>query len=258
MKKILFFTFFMFSSIFIQAQSLQWNQTVAHSVINYVGGISCDSSNNIYLTGRMCKNGYGNGYNGIFREKYDSFGSLIWSDTTLLAGAYRYASSSGDKQGNTYISFSCSTDFTIGDSLVDFPSSASSNGCFVKSDCNSNIVWTVPMYRASPRTTVMHNNLLYVCGYALGSANIKGTYVPSGGFIAKFDLNGNCLGVINTGSTATVSNSGVDSLGNIYVQINTSSYSQLLKKYNSNDSLLWSITLPGVQITGMGTEKCGN
>jgi hypothetical protein len=257
MKKLLSLFIFIFSYSVSYCQQLQWKHSFGSDAGNAIGGINCDTLNNIYFGGAFAS-GHFSSYSGFYRTKTDPSGNVIWSDTTQLSSSHNPNSFVGDPAGNSIIGGDCGQNFRIGDSLINFPSSYYYNGFMAKLNSNGNVLWTQPFYYSYPKSIVIgNNNMIYASGRADVGTQLDGVNFSYGGFIAKFNSVGQCQKVIHTGTTG-VYFSGIDSLNNLYVQTGKDSEPHKLCKYDDNDSLEWSLILSGASIWAMSVDKSGN
>ena len=190
-KHVILFHAFCFNAFFTllplnsDGQNMQWSKQFQFNTQDFVGGINCDSLNNIYLGGAIRR--VYTSMNGFYRVKIDPTGNLIWSDTTNLLNTSYPIAFAGDKSGNSYIGGESSQNFKVGDSVINYPSTGW-NGFLVKLNSNNVVLWTQAFSKAVPTSIVRKtNNSIYICGRATASSQLDGINLPPGAFIAKFN-----------------------------------------------------------------------
>jgi hypothetical protein len=241
-------------SVLSFAQVPVWTTTFSHSKTNEIGGISCDSNSNTYIAGRH-RNGY---HGGLFRRKYNPAGDLLWSDTTNFDSPIHYSTLAGDQSGNCYISATSNTNCIVGDSAISFGSAYGYNNSFLfKQDENGTIAWTKTFPKINILASLLCDDFLLRAGEADAPTNLNGEPLPSGGVYIKIDQDGNYINTVHTGPS-TITFAGIDSAGFLYLEAGGWPHPYLLMKYDQQDSLLWSRSLPQEQVLGMMVDKAGN
>jgi len=82
---------FLFSISTSYSQQIQWSKQLSFNTQNLIGGVNCDTLNNIYIGGTFLTGSHpswANAWNGFYRAKLDPNGNLLWSDTTRLIGTH--------------------------------------------------------------------------------------------------------------------------------------------------------------------------
>ncbi len=211
----------------IYAQDWQWANS-AGSIFPYDAGTSiCEDQNgNIYLTGTVQGSLPGdnlhhyayfnsdtitvNGVNDIFLTKYDSNGNQLWVKS--FGGSYDNWSNQKEEIVSQVI-FNSSTnsiyltgDFigscSIGAYTLYATGGASDRQIFIaKFDINGNCIWakSAGSYGddISSALTISTTNNIYITGTVKSNAMFDTITTPNGGFLAKYNDNGNCQWVKN-------------------------------------------------------------
>jgi hypothetical protein len=212
-------------------------------------GISSDASGNSYLTGVFEGNAsFGTiplssfGLSDVFLAKYNSDGNCIWAKKAGGTNSEIGAGVSNDANGNIYITglFRGTVNFGTNQLTV-----FGGNDIYIaRYDTNGNCIWakqaggTNNDYGYGVSTDVLGN--CYVVGYFSSISSFGINQLTSYGgtdiFIAKYDINGNCVGAVQAGGTLD------DRSNDISVDINGNSY---ITGYFTGNSAFGNITLTG-------------
>ena len=232
-----FFTllFFAFSlSSYCQQLSLQKNISYGGSV-NAAKCIITDDNGNIYVSGGFSSDGPGASITGgIFLEKYDAGGNLLWYDTVMAAHTTVI---SLNMYNNVIYLIGRSSGYI--DNVLNFdgyslfkPSTAYNAAFFAKYDLNGNVQAATIELNASPIQTEIFNNILYLLG---GSS-------PCGAVLKTYDSNFTQLSSACLGSIPHLLDMAVVDESNIYVCKGGGASSEHgLRKYDSAGNLAWNI-----------------
>lgn len=200
---------------FANSQSWQWSRQIGSSWWDNSGVVIHDLNDNIYNVG-VFEGGYCyfpgdtsnmvNGDSDFYIAKFTPSGTLEWWHQ--IGGNNGSSCSEGvtsaaiDNSGFIYFSGKVC-------GQANFGSFTLNNSSFIaKYENTGNCVWAQEI--SANNDFILHgitfdiNGYLYACGVNTTSATIGGITIPPGGFLAKFDLNGNCLWAKKRISTTTV------------------------------------------------------
>jgi len=234
MKKILFPVFILILwEIFIHnpvnAQTVFWSNHVGSDLGDYGSSGVCDDQGNFYYAGEF----YGSvcyfqtntlvrqGINDLFLVKYDPSGNELW--VLRIGGENEFS----PEHIRVYYNNISKNIFIVGS----FSGTASFGSCnltsggeadifLAKYDPNGNCMWAKKVggtgYDGSAKIAFDKNGNIFMCGTASSTANFDGFVVAKGGFLAKFDADGNCLWAKNKIAWAPTFNSQIQ-LGGLKV-----------------------------------------
>lgn len=247
---------------------------------DYATGVARDTSGNIYVVGNAegTLPGSGSpGSNSAFLRKYNSAGSILWTQGIGTGGVY----STGiavDGTGNSYV-----TGYTSG-ALPGFTSAGSYDVFVVKFDTSGVLVWSTQFGTAGDD---------YAYGVALdglGSVFVAGSsdgnwedmvtvYTDTEAFLWVLEVSGSYVGYDYLGGTASDSSFtdeaayGIagDISGNIYLVGSTfgtlpgltsyGSYDLFVQKYDPTGAIMWTRqygTLDWDEAMGVAADDSGN
>lgn len=248
-RSYIIFTFWLLSEC-VSGQNMAWFDTISYSSNNRPSSIINDLNGNIYVGGDYSPAYHdynANAQYGAFLSKYDSSGSLIWQDTTNV----RAAVTGIVIQKNTlfvaaYSQYSPVVTF----GPYAFTNSVGVDQCyFLKYNPLGTVLYARKISNIKPSGLVQdHSGHIYVFGTTSAATAIDSYTLSPGNFIAKFDSLGNCMTAFSTGSD--IISMTVDGNDDFFIVDKNGTYSpNVLKKFNSFGTLLWSKNLPtGVNV----------
>lgn len=222
MKKLLCILFLIPSALF--SQNWQWANQVGSNILqSYDYARVITDGTNSYLVGRYSNSIYfqtdtlsSDGTNDLFIIKYGVNGNEIWAKGFGGNGTgtsdFESAFPVFDPSSNSiYISGKYAGVMILGsDTLSSFPDAM---GLFIcKMNLNGNFVWSKSInnvsYHASGFTGdaevyCSHNGIIYLTGGIMDTITFCSNTILPGGFMLKFDSNGNCLSARNIYSGPT-------------------------------------------------------
>ncbi|MFH1004317.1 MAG: SBBP repeat-containing protein [Bacteroidota bacterium] len=301
MKKIILvpLVYCLLFTVCCYSQIWQWAQRAGGTNADLGIGIAVDKWGNSYVTGTYLSNTavFGsytlpqNGFNDIFIAKYDSNGNVLWAKHAGGNNAITQGGEGGygivvDTLGNCYVIGSATGNASF--DTITIGCSLQGNIFIAKYNSNGNCVWVKRAGGVGGDSghgiSINKNGNLYLTGSFRGTATF-GTYtittpngLPNGlpdVFIAKYDLNGNCIWVRQGNSIAGGSSISADAMGNCYV---TGGFSDSVKfgsykltslgggdvfvaKYDSSGNCLWAKSGGSVANdggTGISADGFGN
>jgi|GEM_PF-3564586 len=217
-------------------------------------GISHDSKDNVYLTGRFGDSiSFGNiqyittGNGNFFIAKYDSSGNLIWAKIdSVIFNSIAYGNGIAvDSKGNSYVIGTFSGTVKFGDTQLTTPNI---DIFIAKYDSSGNCIWarkdssSASSYGYGVSVDGFGN--IYITGKFNGT-DIFGNYTLTAGnpvsdaFVAKYDSSGNCIWAKQISSNNPVSGQGVA------VDENGISY--------STGSFSGTVSIGSIQLTASGS-----
>lgn len=221
-----------------------WIKQFGSSEFEDAFGITTDSNDNIFATGwtagdLAAKNA---GAYDCWLTKYDTFGNQLWT-SQFGSSNYDFAwANATDSFGNIYV-----TGWTLGS--LEGENAGLEDGYLAKYDTNGNQLWIKQFGSAGAdqaySISIDSNNLVYVAGMTTG--DLGGLNAGSDdAFLAKFDTNGNLLGVDQFGTVGVDTAYGINANlpDQVYVAgvtdgslggINAGSYDAFLSIRNSVD-----------------------
>lgn len=204
-------------------------------ISNFIAADSVvDSSNNLYVIGRIDASQYSASYDSIVLIKYDSNGNLIWQKE--LGYGNRVASSiSIDSSNNIYYTWY-------------YNSSGFLLPILSKLNTDGQIQWTRRIddtvnntYNILFDSVVSDSSGVYVSGYTFGSS-----FTNEQIFIAKYNTNGVIQWQRRLGSSSAnllPYHMAIDSFSNLYISSLTdnggSTHQAFIAKYNSSGTIQW-------------------
>ena len=212
--------------------TIQWQRKIAGDSpdSDYGRGIALDSSDNVYITGKIQNLSGGIGVASLFLAKYNSSGTIQWqnrlnTDTNQGAEGYGVAI---DSSGNIYVAGydSVSTDMLI-----------------AKYDTSGTIQWQRRLggtgTQQASSIAVDSSNNVYVTGYWSTGASLYYELV-----IAKYNTSGTLQWQNKLGSSSNEFDAGVatDSSSNVYVigYSNAGGTNDIIiAKYNTSGTIQW-------------------
>jgi hypothetical protein len=211
MKNILYhFCIFLLGLIFninaLDAQTIYWSNQVGSDLGDYGNSGACDNEGNFYFAGVF--EGFlcyfqtdtlvRQGIDDLFLVKYDPSGNELW--------VHRIGGENGFSEENINVYYDNVSNclFIAGrfSGTVSFGScTLTANGgldiFLAKYDLNGNCIWGKKAggYGDDDPDGIAFDKdgNIYMCGTASLSANFDGFIIPKGGFLAKFDTDGNCI-----------------------------------------------------------------
>jgi hypothetical protein len=238
-----------FISKYDASGTLLWTKQLGTSSGDEARAVSADGLGNVYITGVTFGNlGGSNAGNGdAYISKYDSTGTLLWTQQIGTSGQDGCAGVSADGSGNVYIS-----GYTTG-SLGG--ANAGNYDAFIsKYDASGALLWTKQIGTSSNDTSnsvsVDGSGNVYISGVTdggLGGASAGG----QDAFLVKYDANGTLLWTRQAGTSAFDRSNAVsvDGLGNVYISgitqgslggTNAGSNDAFISKYDASGTILWT------------------
>ncbi len=189
---------FSISIIPINAQQILWDNHAGGPGMDNGKASIIDNSGNTYFTGIYKGNEcyfqtdtlYQWGYNGMFIIKYDSKGNELW-----VKG---YGNSNLDiSQEIMDMVYDSSSNIIYCTGRI-FITSQGIRNFLAKMDDSGKIIWLktisgVSLFSSFSALTISENKEIFVTGSISTTVNFDTIPVAPGGFIAKFDSNGNCI-----------------------------------------------------------------
>lgn len=270
-----------FIAKFTKNGGLIWARKAGGTETDYCLGVGVDSIGNIYQTGIV---GYSsnsffgsimltnsNSISDIYIAKYDSAGTPIWAQNIDGPCTASPTSIVTDENGNSYV---CGWYYNSSLDLYPFslPNSGGRDAYIARYNANGDVVWAQKVGGSANDFAIdlaLDNlNNLYVSGYfATNALDINGTLLINYGsndiYLSKMDVSdGNFdwskrIGGFGSDFTSTVS---TDDGGNVYLVadynsssifvdtaefFNAGTTNFVVAKYNTNGSLLFSLTAGG-------------
>jgi len=263
-RKSLKYTFILCSWIVccnsLFSQDVSWaKQLVPFSSWNAGNHVNADDKHNLYITGLYNGSAQSGDPTGSFIQKYDSLGTLLWSEK--LTGVLIYGSYI-DSLGNSYITG------RFGGTVIFGSTTLYGNGWefFVaKYDSQGNCEWAKQGGQATGNTLKGDAaGNIYITGALIGTCSF-GNYSLSQTiqgsndfFIVKYDSSGNCLwvrqtagGIYGTGGDIIVSQNSIYIIDNYITPITfgngnnattliTHGGSIFLAKYSTSGNFSWA------------------
>jgi hypothetical protein len=272
-----------------QVPSVWW----AHQAVsggNMAGsGVALDASGDAYAVGYLSASAtfgrvtLNNG--GGFLTKYDSLGNVLWAlnVATDLGGPDMAVAT--DTVGNALIIGPINTSVTVGTMTITNPFGSSEASFVAKVDTDGNTLWAVPLSSfyglVTHGTPADDGGNLYVVGGFSGDAIFGNTKITlftpgnGGGFLAKFNTEGNLLWATRAGGTGM--SVALDGMGNVFVvgsfygpsswgtglsQTNITSYqtsgSMYLARYDTDGNVIWVVSQDNVGSLGVAAGIDGS
>jgi hypothetical protein len=194
-------------------------------------GITMDASGKIYITGyfkgtaSFGLNQLTSSYNAIFITKYDTTGLCIWAKQASGSSDDYGQSISVDALGNSYVTGSIAG--TTSFDAIQLTSYGYTDIFTAKYDPSGNCIWANQAgsdnYDRGYGISADAYGNIYVTGYFRGTSTFGTFQVITAGtndvFIANYDPNGICSGVIPAGGTSNDIGYGVsiDAIGHTYI-----------------------------------------
>jgi len=225
-----------------------WSRQIGTSSQEYVRSIAVDALGNAYMCGntRGSLGGPNAGGNDAFLVKYDSSGSLLWSQQIGTSSYDQGRSVALDAFGNAYI---------CGDTWGSLggPNAGDGDAFLVKYDGSGSLLWSQQIGTSSldlaRSVAVDAFGNAYISGYtegSLGGPNAGGCDA----FLVKYDGSGSLLWSqqIGTSSSDLAYSVAVDASGNAYIGgdtwgslggPNAGGNDAFLVKYDGSGSLVW-------------------
>jgi cysteine-rich repeat protein len=231
-----------------------WTREFGTSSYDMANDVSADSSGNIYVGGDTYGTLPGQTASGsmdAFVRKYDSTGTVVWTNQFGTSSEDYVQGVSVDSSGNVYavgfagFNLSGQTYLGSGDAFVR------------KYDSSGNILWTRQFgtsgYDVANDVSVDSSGNVYVAGFTAGTfpgqTNSGGQYDA---FVVKYDSSGTLVWARQFGTSSGDIASGVsaDSSGNAYVaghtngalpgQTNLGNSDAFVRKYDGSGTELWT------------------
>lgn len=244
MKKIISFSFLLFSFFTLNAQSWQWAKRFGSSSNSTANDrfydLVTDNVGNIYACGgyqagttfgSIALPDYGGAYD-IFIAKYDCQGNLLWVNTAGSSSLDGANALDVDNNGNVYVSGFCTAQASgplyFGDSTI---TANTSDFFLAKYDATGNFIWlqvaapgVLNIGTNSSGVEILPNGNILVagaCNSPSGGAIFPGFNVTTGKFFAEFTSSGTIVNVFNYSSTVPLSVAKgtvkADALNNRYI-----------------------------------------
>jgi hypothetical protein len=235
---------------------------------------------------------FNNGFDNIFLIKYDKYGYLVWAKSIGGDNYPGISEIAGGLVSDTlnnflYLAGNCEGWVSLG---CDTPHTANTNIFLTKLDLDGSCIWT--KYSTGYGNDVRnmcndHSGNLYITGISKGSMSIQSFSFEKGGYVAKFDPDGNCIwakrefiptgysaddvipesiNVIDSdivvGGMAQKNHIIIDSVSfteNIFFYQNTS-YPGLIVRFDGSGKLKWGkfIGSPYCEVTAVDHDGSGN
>lgn len=285
---------------FANSQTWQWSRQIGSTWWDIAGNVAIDNYGNSYSAG-IFEGGYCyfpgdtsnmiNGDSDFYLAKFDPNGNLLW--WRQIGGNNGSSCSEGvsgiavDVNNDIYFTGLYCGQATFGSFVLN--GSGLQDGFIAKYDDNGNCLWAHniigSMESGIASVSCDQNGFVYACGTNNSVALIGSTNVPAGGFIAKFDTNGNCLWAKKKISTTLIFSQTYCAAtpqsikhGNNLITIsgfmgsdtvtfdNTTIYSKFgfdyVAAFDTSGSLKWVKTFGGPQANGVSfehaTDQFGN
>jgi len=216
-------------------------------------GVACDGAGGIYLTGATdgslaAPNASGTDgiWNDTFISKFTTSGTQLWTKQFGAPGDDILAGICSDGLGNLYLG-----GFAHGS--LPAPSIGAGDACVARIDASGNLLWARQFGASS-------SYVGDVSADSLGNVFAAGYDGHNGGFLAKYDANGNAAWNVSFRyqDSTFVNGIAADGLGNVYVDGasviggNLASRLAFLNKYDSSGHLLWSNQFGAGQMVNPG------
>lgn len=266
--------------------NFQWGFPVGGSLYDGAYGITVDKiTSDVYICGFYqgsmdCDPGPGvatlvsAGGTGLatvgdgFIAKYSAGGVYQWAKSLGGPTVYDHAESlETDLAGNVYVGGEFNTSMTISPGVT-FSSAASGPGYIIKYSPTGSLIWGhnfgqagIPGLVTVPRTLVVSNGYINVCGLFKGTANFNpwgstpATVTASGGFtgidgfITKYDTAGNFVFL------QTVSGAALDDMTSLTLDATDNIY---VTGYSASNSLIFDAASPGTSTFAPPVGASGN
>ncbi|MBX2904413.1 MAG: gliding motility-associated C-terminal domain-containing protein [Taibaiella sp.] len=203
-----------------------------------------------------------------FIAKYSSTGAYQWAKSLGGPTVYDHAESlETDLAGNVYVGGEFNTSMTIAPGVT-FSSAASGPGYIIKYSPAGSLIWGhnfgqagIPGLVTVPRTLVVSNGYINVCGLFKGTANFNpwgstpATVTASGGFtgidgfISKYDTAGNFVFL------QTVSGAALDDMTSLTLDASDNIY---VTGYSASNSLIFDAASPSTSTVAPPVGAGGN
>jgi len=213
-----------FLSKFNPTGTLLWGRSPIISNNNEMAySVSCDTSNNVYLTGVFTSSVVfwpdtliGTGVRNVFLAKYDSNGNYLWSRSNTAGSIFHDVANnigvavSAEPNGNVFLTGAFYGSSIVLGSYTLTGNSGVSNIFLAKYDATGNVLWAT----SSAASTTSNNIACSVSSDGIGNAYISGYYSSfnltfgtntiinfvgtQNMFLAKYDGSGNNLWVQNS------------------------------------------------------------
>ncbi len=235
-----------------------WTQQLGTSAEDFSYSVTLDADGNAYVGGNTTGSlgGSNQGHYDAFLSKYDSSGSMVWTQQLGSDKADYGYSVAVDPVGNVYIGGRTSGSTITGCAIAPTggPPPTTDDAYLAKYDSSGALQWTRQLGMSSSdeyanSVAVDASGNVFIGGVTNGS--LDGT--NQGGddaFVAKYDSSGSLQWTRQWGTSATdyAESLAVDSSGNVIFGGATNAllgglnqgYDALMAKYDSSGSLLWT------------------
>jgi len=247
--------------------ALIWTRTLGTNRTDECYGVSADGLGNVYISGRTYGNmgGASAGYIDTFLAKYDSSGTLQWTEQLGTPDVEYALGVSADGLGNVYIS-----GWTDGD--LDGANTGRRDAFLAMYDSTGTLQWTEQLGTVFTDESfgVSADGMGYVyitgrTGGGLGGDNV-GSYDP---FVVKYDSSGTLQWTKQWGSVEFDGGRGVsaDGLGNVYISGHTygnmggasaGDHDAFVTKIIPEPSTLVLLCIGAVGLLAWGSRRKGN
>jgi hypothetical protein len=214
MKGLILNIFIFLIPIVAHSQNWQWAKQVGSNVVQaYDYGYASTDGSNVYLMGWFSNSMYlqtdtlnANGTTGLFAIKYDANGNELWAKDFggNASGQYDFQRVNSVYDANCnchYLAGEFSGEMILGnDTLNSFPDGI---GLYIaRMDFNGNFVWAKSINNAQYHVAGLSghadvycspNGIIYLTAGMLDTITIGGNIILPGGFLVKYDSDGNCL-----------------------------------------------------------------
>ena len=300
MKKYKFVLIILLSTFLkVNAQTWQWAKQGGSTSIDDLGDLCTDANGNAYVigsfgffnptTGYMIFDNdtvFNNGVNQIFLVKYSPIGTVLW--TKSIGGNNPNLGNGSYYEGAYKIIYDISTNSILMTGIFDGTASFGSTTLFgtedlflAKLDLNGNFIWASGIYSNSADlycSAIVTDNSgnIFISGGGVDSTFFSPTSkIPAGGFLAKYNSNGNILWskkkfIESYLSKMKIYNNDIIALGsttNDTAQIDTSNYisnlsfNMFFARFDTTGTIKW-IKYPSstgiVATTDMDMDAIGN
>lgn len=224
-------------------QNLQWIENITYSTVQSTGGMAIDNIGNIYVGGTYSPAYHGSDPSGVYLNKYDPNGNILWADT--CNGAIGCSGVTIDHNNNAYL---------LGQfcGIVNFGSYTLNNSNWqpelylIKYSSSGLISWIkqIPFTTAKAIDYDNEGNL-----YLIGGSFITASY-----FISKYDTLGNNIWTTDLGTLKAEYLAWNSMDGYVVCKDWTQ---KKIKKIDSSGNILWSHNFPK-DIINIATDKNSN
>jgi hypothetical protein len=122
--------------------NFMWANSLGDVGIDYSGGISTDSSGNLYVTGEFHITPFPFSSSKLFLAKFDISGNAQWLSTEHSFGFSHFANGiATDPSGNSFITGSFFNSIDFDSSAILYAGNVESNAFIIKFDANGNFFW---------------------------------------------------------------------------------------------------------------------